>query len=235
MNSVATRVDTMVKGSPSFTKSKKVTLCPRFFSIPTATTFAAAPKGVIFPPMDAPMTIPKQSRYGSMPRLFERIIPTGSIAVTYGTLSIKAERKTETQTRIRKANSLFGPVIAKTRCAILSMIPLSVNIPTRMNIAKRKKSVSQSNLMSNPNRLSVPLWKDSYQIIAMRPKETETIPPKTLKSRPKMEILIRPNVINIRSREGIQVLTSLYSDVLVFCVNFLKARKRMKRDAAAPN
>lgn len=115
------------------------------------------------------------------------------------------------------------------------MIPLSLSIPTRMNIAKRKKSVSQSNLNSNPNLLSLPLWKISYQVIAIKPKKTETIPPNLLKSRPKMEILMSPNVISIRIIVGTQVFTSCASTFLVLWVNFLKARKRTKRDAIAPS
>src|SRR3989338_1210795 len=97
-NRYAAATATKVKGNPIFAKSLNITSQPSFLSRPQATILAEAPMGVIFPPRLVPISKPKRNSDGLRLSLSDIETATGSIAARKGTLSIKADRITETKT-----------------------------------------------------------------------------------------------------------------------------------------
>lgn len=69
-----------VKGNPTLMKSRELIFTSFFFNKPTPTIFAAAPIGVILPPMVVPIIVPKSKRYRGKPCSFANVVTTPTIA-----------------------------------------------------------------------------------------------------------------------------------------------------------
>src|SRR4030066_1449372 len=161
---------TTEKGTPIFRYSLSTILYPCFSRIPHAKTFAAAPTGVIFPPMPVPTSIPKSNGHALIPMISAKLLQTGIINIVYGTLSIKEDAATENHVTNASMNegSLKPDLTRNSEKSLKSPEALRLNIT--INIPTMNKKESQSNSKSISLISCLPIYS------AIAPTANPTIP-----------------------------------------------------------
>jgi len=134
----------IVKGKPIEANSLKLTGYPFFRSRPVAAILVDAPIGVILPPRVAPIKSPKRKSSGGALSITDIVPTTGSMVITYGTLSINADARTDPHMIIVYPKKMFPLDKFVIKCAMSLTIWMFTNPCTIINKPVRRSIVSQS-------------------------------------------------------------------------------------------